>query len=98
MNSALANFDAVARAALFENVVIGAAFLVCWRVARSAPLSALVTATLLWAGLQVLTTLVVSVSIFAGLWVKGVAAILLVRGMVASVKANSYLRKVREAV
>jgi hypothetical protein len=86
-----------ARAALVQNVLIGGAFAVSWRAARGAPLSAIIAATLLWLGLQVLGAVAVSVSIFAGLWVKGVAAILLLRGIVASAKANSFLRKLRVA-
>jgi len=85
------------RAALIQNVLIGAAFVICWRVARSAPLSAIIAATLLWLGLQILGAIAVSLSLFAGLWVKSVAAILLLRGIVASAKANRFLRKVRVA-
>ena len=86
-----------ARAALIQNVLIGAAFIACWRAARSAPLPAIIAAALLWLGLQVLGAVAVSLSMFAGLWVKGVAAILLLRGVVASAKANSFLRKLRLA-
>jgi hypothetical protein len=88
--------DAAARAAMLENVLIGVTFVACWWAARAAPLVAIVSATCLWLGLQIVSAIVVSLSIFAGLWLKGVAAILLVRGIVASVKANNFLRKVRE--
>lgn len=85
------------RAALLQNVLIGGAFVVSWRAARDAPLPAIIAASLLWLGLQVLGAVAVSVSLFAGLWVKGIAAILLLRGIVASAKANNFLRKLRLA-
>lgn len=88
---------AAATAMLVQNVLLGATFLGGWRAARSVPLAAIVTATLLWLALQVLGAVAVSMSVFAGLWLKAVATILLSRGILASVKANRYLRRLQAA-
>jgi len=87
---------ALAIAGLVENILIGIVFMGAWRAARSAPLPAIAAATLLWLALQVLGAVAVSMSIFAGLWIKAVAVILLGRGILASVNANRYLRRLRE--
>ena len=88
---------ALARAELLESLLFGLTFIACWRAARTAPLSAIVCATLIWLALQAAGAVAVSMSIFAGLWVKAVAAILLVRGIIASIQAKNFLRKLRVA-
>jgi hypothetical protein len=89
--------DALARAALIESIVTAVAFLVCWRTARGAPVLAIAAATFLWLGLQTFAALASPASIFSGLWLKAVAAILLLRGMVAGARAKMLLRKLTKA-
>ena len=87
----------MARAELLENLLFGLTFSACWRAARTSPLAAIVTATLIWLALQAAGAVAVSMPLFAGLWVKAVAIILLVRGIIASIQAKNFLRKLRVA-
>jgi hypothetical protein len=89
--------DAFARAAVVGSMLIAVAFLVCWQLALRAPVLAISIATLFWLGLQVEAAVVSPLSIGAGLWVKAVAAILLVRGIFASARAHAFLRKLKKA-
>ncbi len=90
--------DALAWSALIGDTLIAAAFLACWRAARAAPLAAILAAIVLWLGLQALAAATLSVSLLSGLWLKAVAAILLLRGVVASARASAFRRKLESAV
>ena len=85
------------RALLVQNLLIAAAFLVSWRLARNSPLLAILGGVAFWIVLQALGAIVVSTSLFAGLYFKAVAVILLLRGIYASVRANLFLSKLLRA-
>lgn len=89
--------DAVARGVLIESVLTSVVFLACWYGARTMPLPAILGGTALWLGLQAVGAAVLSVSLLSGLWGKAVALILLGRGILASVRANAFRRRLQKA-
>jgi hypothetical protein len=76
------------------DVAIGASLLLCWLVSRVWPATGLLLAAGLWLATQV-ALLAASVLmgsyflIFSGLWLKAVVAILMLRGIVAGIRARS---------
>lgn len=90
--------DSIAYAILVRNFVLSVVFMVCWRAARSAPAAAIAAATSLWLLVQIAAVYVLSIGLFVGVWVKAVTLILLVRGLVAGVKADQFLRRLRKAL
>jgi hypothetical protein len=82
-----------ARARLAENLLISAAFLAAHRWAAKAPIAAMASASAAWVVLQLAGQLVVSLSSFAGLWIKLVALVLLLRGLSSSLKAQRFLKR-----
>ena len=85
------------RVALAEQLLTAGAFFFCWLLARERPTLAIAAATLLWIGLHLAIMLVFPLTgLFFGAWLKGVAAILLLRGIVAAVRAYSFQRKLRQ--
>ena len=84
-----------ARARLVENLLIAAAFLAAHRWAARAPITAIASASAAWVVLQFAGQLAVRLSSFAGLWIKLVALVLLLRGLSSSLKAQRYLTRLK---
>jgi Na+/proline symporter len=91
-----ADEDAFARLVLATEALMVAGFLGCWWWARTRPALSLVLAALLWIALQVALALIYPRAVVSGLWLKGVVAILMVRGVVAGVRANAFLGKLEK--
>jgi hypothetical protein len=84
--------------AFLIDVSLGSAFLLCWLVSRFWPATGLLLAAGLWLATQAaLLTVSVLVGsyflIFSGLWLKGVVAILMIRGIVAGIRARRLVAK-----
>jgi hypothetical protein len=77
--------------------VVAAVFLFLWWFARNRPAFAMLLAAVLWLALQLLLSLTLPILVFSGLWFKGVVAILMIRGIIAPLRANVFLRKLRRA-
>jgi hypothetical protein len=75
------------------DVAVGTSLLLCWVVSRVWPATGLLLAAGLWLATQV-ALLAISVVVgsyflvFSGLWLKGVVAILMIRGIVAGLRAR----------
>jgi hypothetical protein len=84
--------------AFLLDVALGATLLLCWLVSRFWPATGLLLASGLWLATQVVL-IVVSVLlgspflVFSGLWLKGVVAILMIRGIVAGLRARSLIQR-----
>jgi hypothetical protein len=86
--------EASMRLLLLTDLALGALFAVLWWLGRRFPAVSMFAGTGAWLLLQ--TTLFVfssPLSLFAGAWLKGVVLILLLRGLVAGVKAHRCLAK-----
>ncbi|MES1186870.1 MAG: hypothetical protein ABUL60_23860 [Myxococcales bacterium] len=84
-------------AAFLIDAVVATVFLLLWWFARTRPAFAMLLAAVLWLGLQLLLSLTLPVMVWSGLWFKGVVAILMLRGIIAALRANVFLRKLRGA-
>ena len=84
--------------AFLLDVAMGASLLLCWLVSRRWPATGLLLASGLWLATQV-ALLAISVLVgfyflvFSGLWLKGVVAILMIRGIVAGIRARSLVAR-----
>ena len=85
----------VIAAAFLIDAVVAAVFLFLWWFARTRPAFAMLLAAVLWFALQLLLTLTLPVLVWSGLWFKGVVAILMIRGIIAALRADVFLRKLR---
>jgi hypothetical protein len=76
------------------DMVIGVGFLVLWLVARRTTGLAMTLAALGWLGLQAALSLASPLAVFSGgvwiIWAKLVVAILILRGIVAAVRAKRF--------
>lgn len=93
------SFSAEQDAAIFASVLIdeliAAAFLVLWWLARDRPAMALISAAVLWIAFQALLLVVYPLAFSSGLLGKGLVAILMIRGIVAAIRARAFIRKLR---
>jgi hypothetical protein len=81
--------------AFFVDLLVAACFLLLWWLARRAPAVSMLVAAAGWLGLQAVLFMLSPLSIASGLLAKGFVAILMVRGIVAGVKANRFIRRLR---
>lgn len=86
---------AVVGAAFLIDLLVGVGFLGLWWLARRRPAISMLVAATAWLGLQGLLFLVSPRLVVSGVWAKGVVAILMIRGIVAGVKAHRFIRKLR---
>lgn len=86
------------RIVLFIDVAVASVFLLLWWTARARPASSMIAAALLWLAYQLFLLGVLPIAVASGLWFKGVVAILMVRGIVAGIRAQGFLRKLQTAV
>ena len=84
-------------AAFLIDAVVATVFLFLWWFARTRPAFAMLLAAVLWLAMQVLLSLTLPVLVWSGFWFKGVVAILVIRGIIAALRANVFLRKLRGA-
>jgi peptidoglycan/LPS O-acetylase OafA/YrhL len=83
-------------AAFIIDAVVATVFLLLWWFARTRPAFAMLLAAVLWLALQLLLSVTLPVLAWSGLWFKGVVAILMIRGIIAALSANVFLRKLRK--
>lgn len=88
--------EASMRLLLLTDLALGGLFAVLWWLGRKFPATSVFAATGLWLLLQA-TLFVFSspLSLFAGAWLKAVVLILLLRGLIAGVKAHRYLTRLK---
>jgi len=84
-------------AAFFIDAVVATVFLFLWWFARTRPAFSMLLAAALWLALQLLLSLTFPVLVWSGLWFKAVVAILMIRGIIAALRANVFLQKLRGA-
>lgn len=85
---------AAAREALLSNALFACLFLGFWWLSKHKPTLGLLSAAAVWLVSQLLILLLDPLSGFSGLWVKGVVAILMIRGIIAALRANLFTRRV----
>ena len=84
---------AAARETMLLNLLYGTGFLGCWSLAKRMPTLGLLLAAGVWLVLQILLALIDPIAGLAGLWVKGIMAVLMSRGIIAGLRANTFTRK-----
>jgi hypothetical protein len=77
---------------LLFDVVCSAVFAAVWWFAKHRPALAILLAGAFYVSIQALVALAIPSTIVTGLWIKGIVVILLVRGMVAAIRANTLLK------
>jgi peptidoglycan/LPS O-acetylase OafA/YrhL len=77
---------------LLFDIVCGTVFAVIWWLAKNRPALAILLAGVFWVAIQALVAIAIPATIVTGLWLKGIVVILLVRGIVAAVRANAVLK------
>ena len=87
--------DLAVGATFAVNALVAATFLCLWWLARTKPASAMGLAAVLWLTFQALLAVAFPLAVWSGLWLKGVVAILMIRGIVAALRANVFLRRLR---
>jgi hypothetical protein len=85
--------DAGDVAALVADCLIGGVMLACFAWARRAPLPALLTAFLVWAGVHGVAALLSPATLLSGPFLKITGAVLLARGILSAWKASTVLRR-----
>lgn len=83
--------------AFLVNALVASAFLGLWWLARTRPAFAMASAVVLWLAFQALLAVVFPVAVRSGLWMKGVVAILMIRGIIAAFRAHAFRRKLQRS-